>query len=237
MTDIAVLVPVLGRPDRVEPLIDSLYGSEGRFKFRMVFIASPEDEEEIDALETSGEDFIVMPDLRGPGDYARKMNTAVEWTDEPWVFLGADDLCFCKGWADKAVGAHKQTGKRVIGTNDLGNPHVKKGAHSTHTLVHRSYVELGTIDDPSRLLHEGYNHNWVDAEFIATAKRRNEFHPESSAWVEHLHPHWRKGRMDDTYQLGLKAFESDRALYRRRSRLWSTTPRTGGFQALPRRVR
>lgn len=237
MTDIAVLVPVLGRPERVEPLIESLYGSEQRYKFRLVFIASPEDEAEIDVLETSGEDFIVMGSYRGPGDYAKKMNAGVELTDETWIFLGADDLCFCKGWADKAVSAYKQTGKRVIGTNDLGNPHVKTGTHSTHTLVHRSYVELGTVDDPTRLLHEGYSHNWVDSEFIATAKRRQEFYSATDSWVEHLHPHWRKGRMDSTYELGLKSFESDRALYRRRSKLWGRTPRTGGFHALPKGVR
>jgi hypothetical protein len=236
VTQVAVLVPVLNRPERVEPLIDSLYGSQERARLHLVFIASPEDEPEIDALETSGEDFIVMAQERAPGDYARKMNAAIDLTDETWVFLGADDLCFCSGWADEAIRVGLDTGKQVIGTNDLGNPHVKSGMHSTHTLVHRDYTTLGTADDPTRLLHEGYAHNWVDAEFIETARSRDQFVMARDAWVEHLHPHWRKGPMDDTYQLGLRDFENDRRLFRRRRRLWTYPPKMGGFHKLERRL-
>jgi hypothetical protein len=155
-----------------------------------------------------------------PGDYAKKINIGVATTTEEWIFLAADDLKFWPGWADEAIRVARESNAQVIGTNDLGNAQVKRGIHSTHTLVHRSYVERGTVDDPSRLLHEGYHHNWVDAEFIETAKVRGQFVHASRSIVEHLHPHWRKSEIDETYKLGLSRYEQDRQLFRQRERLW-----------------
>ena len=49
---------------------------------------------------------------------------------------------FSPGWLDAAL-AHDGPGIGVIGTNDLHNPAVLRGLHSTHSLVKRTYADLG----------------------------------------------------------------------------------------------
>lgn len=219
-----VLVPALGRPWRVKGLQESLQASEGFTQLDLLYILSPEDTEQRIAVEHCGIDYLTMPVEAGSGDYARKMNLGARLTDQDWIFLAADDLAFRRNWADRAIDAAEASGKLVVGTNDLGNAEVKRGKHSTHTLVHRQYLQLGTADDPSRLLHEGYDHNWVDAEFIETAKARGQFVFAKDVVVEHLHPHWGKSKMDSTYEKGLAHYEDDRRLFLRRRHLWGGNP-------------
>jgi hypothetical protein len=192
-----------------------------------MFLVSKGDKAELKAVKDSDSDYCLMPEKAGPGDYARKMNSGIEHSDEDWIFLGADDLCFCLGWLDRAVACAEVSGKRVIGTNDLGNSAVLHGRHSTHTLVARSYTNLGSLDGP-KLLHEGYDHNYVDVEFIETAKARGEFHPCRQSHVEHLHPFWHKGQDDSTYARGRSGYARDGELWRQRSKLLTITPRMGG---------
>lgn len=225
---VVVLTPVLNRPERVRPLVESLNASQENHDLRLLFLVSPSDIEELREVERSGADWFVMPDDPKPGDYAEKMNMGLAVTTEKWVFLGADDLCYCPGWADAALAKHHETGKRVIGTNDLGNPSVRRGRHSTHTLMHRSYANLGSFDDPSKVLHEGYHHNWVDNEFVETAKWRGEFASARDSHVEHLHPVWHKGEDDGTYRRGREHYAEDGRLWRERERLLRKTPRLGG---------
>lgn len=109
----------------------------------------------------------------------------------------------------------------VVGTNDLGNPRVIAGKTATHSLVTRAYVgEHGTVDEPGKVLHEGYQHNFCDTEFVETAKRRGAWAFAGDSVVEHLHPHWSKGDDDETYRRGQAGFEVDRRLHARRRRLW-----------------
>lgn len=215
-----IVIPVLGRPERVAPLLESLRGSQRDAELRPLFIATEGDRREIAALEAAeGAPFEVLLGPRRPGDYARKINMGVAVTTEHWIFTAADDLCFCPGWADEAIRVARARRKRVVGTNDMGNRRTITGQHSTHTLVHRSYVELGTVDEPGKLLHEGYDHNFVDDEFIQTATLRREYVAAKHSHVEHLHPAWGKGEGDRTYTLGMERFEQDRAHFRARQRL------------------
>ena len=221
MSSVLVAVPVWKRPQRAGPLSASLRASQGRIPLTLVFLVSGDDQGEIRAVKATGERYEIMPFARGPGDYARKINHALTLGDDDWIFTGADDLDFHFGWADHAINLGERTGKRVLGTNDLGNPAVKRGTHSTHSLVHRSYAnDLGTIDQPGLIYHEGYHHNWCDVELIDTARSRNEFQFVARSHVEHLHPHWGKAPDDRTYQAGLEHFRDDRLLYQRRRQLW-----------------
>lgn len=221
---VAVLIPVLGRPERVEPLLASLYSSWEEAPLWPIFLASEGDRDELDAIAAAdgSPHVMILPGERQPGDYARKINMGIRWLREAevkWAFLGADDLCFCHGWADRAIAASASTFD-VVGTNDLGNPEVTRGQHSTHSLVHVSYLGRGTIDEPRALLHEGYRHNWVDTEFVQTAQSRGAYVKAFDSMVEHLHPHWGKGDLDATYQLGLADYDEDRRLFLARRRLW-----------------
>jgi len=220
-TDVVVVVPVLNRPDRVLPLIESVEASQDHATLATLFVANETDFNEIESLHESSADFIVILGGRRPGDYARKINAGINHAKSEWVFTGADDLRFHFGWADEAIRVARQTGSLVVGTNDLGNPSVIRGRHSTHSLVHRDYVGEGTIDGCFGLLYEGYDHNWVDEEFVATAKFRGVYAHAGAALVEHLHPSWHKADPDSTYELGMMDWQRDRALFSRRRALWS----------------
>lgn len=156
------------------------------------------------------------------GDYARKINHGVRAVSADWYFQGADDLVFHPGWLSAALRAAETNGARVIGTQDLCNPRTRGGRHSTHSLVARSYVEeVGTGDEPGKMLHEGYEHGFVDDELVYVAMRRREFAFARDAIVEHLHPTRAKAEMDSTYEKALdpRSHARDRALWRQRRRV------------------
>lgn len=240
---VAVLIPVLGRPDRVEPLLASLTSSQGVVRAEPLFLVSPGDYGELRAVDGHDVAYEVVPWRSGPGDYARKINWGFRLTDTPWVFCAADDLRFHPGWADEALEAAARTGAQVVGTDDLGNDRVTSGRHATHSLVARRYVDAtGATGDatPGVVLHEGYDHNWVDDELVGVARHRGVFAFAARSKVEHLHPHWRKSRMDATYRKGLRRFDADRKLNQERAHLWGVTPVRPGprlFAPIPRRPR
>jgi hypothetical protein len=185
---------------------------------RLLFIASEEDYAERLVLEQAGAKFLVVDWEAGHADYARKIQAGFEATDGEWIFTAADDISFHRGWADAAILIAQRTGKRVIGTADLGNPEVKRGATATHLLIARSYVlEHGTLDEAGQVFSFAYDHNWCDAECSLTAKIRDEWAFAKNSVVEHEHFHWNKGLgEDDTYRKGLKNFNQDRRRFQQR---------------------
>lgn len=217
---VAILVPVLRRPHRAAPLVASIEAATPE-PHRVLFVASPGDTAEQDAVRATGADLLVIDRTPGCGDYARKVNNGHRATREPFLFLAADDLAFYPGWLTAAL-AHVERGASVVGTNDLGNPRVLRGDHATHSLVTRSYIdEHGTIDQPGTVLHEGYQHEYVDDELVGTAKHRGVWSFAADSIVEHLHPHWGKAPTDDLYDAQAHRLRASRSLFIRRRRLWT----------------
>jgi hypothetical protein len=224
---IAVLVPALDRPDRVRPLAESLCAASASDP-RLLYLTSPHDDATREACRAAGVSYVTTPFELAAGDYARKVNYGVTLTEEPWVFQAGDDIAFHPRWDEIILQyAQQHDAARVIGTNDLGNPLVKAGAHSTHSLIARSYIqEQGTIDEPGKALHEGYWHCWVDNELIETAKARRVYFAARRCRVEHLHHIWRgddrkpKSRNDATYERGQRQYHEDHALFVERRPLW-----------------
>jgi hypothetical protein len=219
VTYILILVPVLGRAQAIRPLVESL--TVTNTPYTVLFLCSPAD---VDAhhqcVQTGFRTEVVEWDA-GNGDWAKKINYGIGvYQGADWFLLGATDLRFHQGWDTEALAVAESTGCHVIGTNDLGNATVMAGRHSTHPFVHRDYVERGTWDEPGKLLHEGYAHQWVDTELIETAKLRGEWAFAAKSHVEHLHPFWHKGTMDATYEKALSTSYQDNQLFKRRQRLW-----------------
>lgn len=213
MSELAILVPVLRRPHRVRPLLDSIRVATPCAS--VLFIADPDDLEQLEALEREGTQYTTLA-----GNYAEKINLGVRETVEQLLFLGADDLHFHPGWLDAAK-AKLGPGIGVVGTNDLCSKRVMAGTHSTHSLVTRDYVQRGTIDDSSRLLHEGYPHEYVDDEFVQTAMFRGAYAHAHDAIVEHLHPQVGKAPMDALYAAQHARMRHGVRLFRRRRALWT----------------
>jgi hypothetical protein len=217
--DLAIVVPMLGRAHRVEPLLESIHST---CDARVLFALSPGDRAVQRAVARAGAESIVVP-RRPIGDYARKINVGYRATTEPLIFLGADDLLFHTGWFGAAT-AQLRPGIGVVGTNDLGSPRVMRGDHSTHSLVTRDYADrYGTIDRPGEILHEGYVHEWVDDELVGTAKARRAWAFAHDARVEHLHPNWHpEVPIDRLYAAQRFRLRAGRPLYQRRQRLWTS---------------
>jgi hypothetical protein len=235
---ITVLVPVLRRPNRVKPLIESfLANSTGDTD--LFFIVQDGDTEEYEAIEYEtklSERLNFFQVEKCVTRWSEKLNAAhrrllydhrtiPSLTMPSWYLLGADDLHFHKGWDDnpqlKTLMDVPQIG--VIGTNDLGNPAVKAGKHSTHPLVRIEYVERHGIQEARQLIApEIYHHCFVDNEIVATARHRNAYAHCHESIVEHLHPAWRKAEKDDTYALGSnpEKFVSDRKMFEARQALY-----------------
>jgi hypothetical protein len=210
--DVAVIVPVLDRPQNAEPFMRSLRASTGLAEAYAVCEESDEPSQE--AWRSAGASLIVTT----AHTFAEKVNAGFDNTDEPWLFLVGDDVRFHAGWLDHAQQVAVNTGAKVIGTNDLGNVRVMNGEHATHMLVARDYVtEQGASwDGPGIVCHEGYQHWFVDDELVTVAKQRNTFAPALASIVEHLHPAWGKADTDTTYELGQKSAGVDQVTFKRR---------------------
>jgi len=192
----------------------------------LLFLCSKGDNEEIAeckrlAREWRAVGVLTMGYEAGPADWARKINDGLAHVTQPYVLLGADDLRFHPGWDIAVLEEAVRSNAGVIGTNDLANPTVMAGKHSTHPLVRMDYIEEhGTIDERGKVLHEGYHHQWVDAELCETAKARGQWAFAFDSHVEHMHPFYKGVSMDATYEKGQSTTTQDYRHFLRRRRLW-----------------
>lgn len=230
--ELTILVPVLDRPHRIRPLLESI--EETTPGAHVVFIDDAGDEIEAETLKKTLEDYKPGPffgvgrfgSLRvtamiTSGNYAAKINSAVRYTTEPLLLFAADDLKFHPGWFEAAK-AKLTEGIGVVATEDLCNGRVAQGLLATHPLVTRDYCARGTVDDPGKVLHEGYRHEYVDREFSETAIFRGAFAYAPDAIVEHLHPMVGKAPMDRLYHGQLRRMRQGRRVYGRRRHMWTS---------------
>lgn len=224
MPDVAILVPMLGRPHRVLPLLESIHHASP--EARVLFCVSPHDKVVQVEIDRRGAERITVP-FRDGGDYQRKINAGFDATDEPLIFTGACDLNFHEGWLKRAT-ACIEPGVGVVGTNDLANPRVLAGEHSTHSLITREYVERYGIRDepgvdvPGKVLCELYPHEFCDDELIETARYRGALVHAQDSWVEHDHPNFRPAvRSDPLYARQHIRMRAGRPIYQQRKHLWT----------------
>jgi hypothetical protein len=223
---IDVLVPVLARPANAQPLVDSLAASGADAK--ITFVCTVNDDDQIYACEATGANVLIFGWIAGPGDFARKINYGFAHTESEFVFMGADDITFAPGWDAHALRMMRgRTG--VVATNDKANRQVMRGEFGTHCLISRAYIDEhgGTFDSiPGVVLHEGYDHNFVDRELCDVARSRRAFAYAGTSIVRHRHPLWKTAAWDPTYRKALARFSEDQRLYMARASVWRTRKRT-----------
>lgn len=221
MPELVMLIPVLARPHRVKPLLNSISSTTPHA--RVLFLTDSQDRITNETIRREKDSTSLQVDaIACGGSYGRKINIGALETGEPFLFLGADDLLPHVGWYEEAK-SHLANRAEVVGVNDL-LPR-KRQRHATHFLVSREYVQRGTIDGTPGVVSEAYSHMFVDDELIATAKYREIYFYAENAVVEHLHPMGGKGRYDATYKKGLSHFANDRVTFARRMPLWQKPQR------------
>lgn len=210
--EVAVIVPVLRRPQNAAPFMRSLRASTGLA--RVYAVADHDDQVTIQAWRDAGAD-VIVDSVR---TFPRKVNLGYHKTAEPWLFVVGDDVRFHSGWLDHAQHVAEILEADVVGTNDLGDERSLRGEHSGHVLIRRSYADKvgASWDGPGAVCHEGYMHRGVDEEIVAAAKARGRWQMALGARVEHRHPRWGKGPDDEVYALGQSTAERDMALFRSR---------------------
>lgn len=214
---LAIVIPMLGRPQHITPLLASI--RQATPDARILFVVSPHDRVVHAALDRAGVERITVP-YQHVGDYARKINAGYRHTTEPMILTGASDLRFHPGWYEAAL-AKLTPGIGVVGTNDLGNPSVIAGEHATHFLVTREYADThGTIDGPGAIMAEVYPHEYVDNELVGTARYRCAWAMAQDSYVEHLHPNWGKAPIDHIYARQRFRMATGRTIYNRRRPRW-----------------
>lgn len=213
MNELSILVPVLNRPHRVRPVIES--AAEATPGAQVLFIADPDDDLELEALEKEGAEFIAPG-----GTYAEKINRGVRETDSPLILSGADDIEFRAGWFEKAK-ACLSDDIHVVGITDRVTSRNRRGFHAPHFLMRREYALIPTITGGRGPFHEGYGHSFVDDEFIATCQQRGVLKISTRARVNHRHYFNGTAKMDDTYRKGRATYEQDMELFKRRRLLWT----------------
>lgn len=220
---IDILVPVLGRPTRAQPLVDSIHANT-TVPYTLLFLVSPGDNAQYRACLDTGANVLQVENATGRGDYARKINVGYSVTANPYLLLAADDLEFTPGWDETALAVQRMSGCGVVGTNDMANPHVIAGEFSTHPLVTRDYIreQGGSLDGPGIVYSELYRHNFVDRELAALAQSRGEWAFALESKIIHHHHGFGAAPDDATYRKGREHFALDSRLFRKRERQWKT---------------
>lgn len=215
-----ILIPTIGRADRLAAVAANIHDAT-EAEHRVVFIVEEHDGASFDAASATGDTVLTNEHAR---NYAGAIQTGYEHTGGRYLFCGSDDLRFHRGWDRHALATmHALPHLRVVGTNDLLNPYVQAGTHATHSLTDRRYLdEVGGVIDggPGTFLHEGYDHQFTDTEFVGTAKARAVFAPCMDSIVEHLHFLAGKSPHDATYERAYAELTADEATYMARRELW-----------------
>lgn len=217
MTTVAVCLPSYGRAKQLEARAGDLLAQAEPAGVRL-FLA-------LAVIVTDQASVLAAANLidAHPGRvamFAREQNTtAVEgWNSAyqlahgaDWFVLGADDVAWRVGWLQAALAVAAETGAQVVGLND-GN-HTDLAQYAPHYMASQWFCRqvLGDCLAP-----EGYRSWWFDREICARAQALDLYAPAWDAWAEHRHPDWYQAAMDETYELGRRFHDADRALYESR---------------------
>jgi len=242
MKEIVVLVPVLNRPHRVAPLVESFHAAGSAALADLLFIVQEGDDAELDAIgpdEAAGRCRSVMVPAEKQS-WAKKINEGYALTCEPWMLLCGDDVAFVGGWTERLAPYMDDFHVGVIGTNN--GSLVSTARHerqvrrrlrgrqarepvpppevwwSPHPVVSRGYIDMvGTVDELGKVVHDGYHHNFPDTELCATARMREAFVFAHDVVLQHLH--WSSAggvALDETYKLGMSRYADDEKLFNAR---------------------
>lgn len=222
---VAVLCPVLNRPENVDPLVESFIETTPPGEAALYFLVEDGDEAEsvfCTVARDQHSSMVQVVKAHSAHTFAEKLNVGVNATTEPWVLCIGDDVRFHEGWLDQARKLSSEFD--VIGTNDslpgrVRNPKVASGAHSDHTFYRRAYVEEhgASLEGPGVLAPECYGHWYVDEEMVRLARARGVFMSAPDCVIEHLHPGYEGDeaarQADPTYMLAVGQSSADKETF------------------------
>lgn len=211
MPEIAILIPSLGRSEKLAALVENIHAAT-ETSHHVYLIIEATDTASRDAAEAT--DAIVVSGIFG--SCAKAVNAGYRASWEAYVAAGNDDCLFHPGWDMKAL-ARFDEDHHIVGLND------GSGDCKCFQLVRRSFIEerSGVYDKPNTLYHDGYRSQCVDTEFAHYAMLRGVWQDAHDAVCEHRH--WRFGKADPDHPNYVKARATNAAdldEYNRRRSFW-----------------
>lgn len=203
---VAVLIPLM-RPLQIGPLVENI--RETTSDCHIIVAATGE------CADASRDLGITLLEDEG-GTYPSRINAMWRLCNEPYAFLGADDLRFTDGWFEAAMPVMNQV-DGLVGINDLHNQ------AGVHFLISRRYIESpGAVmgEEPGNILSEKFRHAYCDDFVRKTAQHHGRWGYARESVVEHLHPGAGKAPSDDVYLLGESTMGEGLAVYRSMDHLW-----------------
>lgn len=207
---IAVLLPSAYRPQQLVNCINSLKTDPEPWPVCDVFVSLVSDDpSSIRAIM----DWPVEIEIRTPEQYRRGAIWAwnqllIPAYDYELFVLGADDLVFGPGWAQRAVAAlDRLGGSGLVGFNDLSSDGL---LYAAHWLASRDFIvnDLGGVMYPQM-----YKSWWCDREVTDVAQRANKYIWAKDAIVEHFNYTFGKSKVDQTYRDAITNYQADEQLY------------------------
>lgn len=219
---VSVIVPTLGRPDALRPLLRSIAVTTPPAGVLVVFVVDHDDLPTDVELKAAWQQGWQFGRCFADGTYPEKVNAGLRASDDPLVLPAADDVVFHHGWLEQALEAFTP-GVEVVGTNDL-TPSTVDGTHATMPIIRRSYIESpgAAFGEPGVVFHEGYHHNFVETELCKLAQHRGVYVPCPASIIEHRHPAWGTREADETDAKGnQQGWDEDKALFQLRKAEWT----------------
>lgn len=187
MSEIAVICPTLGRPEKLASLVANIQAAT-QAPHSIYLVMESSDKESIWAAEN-----LPTIDVIGKfGSCAIAVNAGYRASEEPYFAVVNDDCKLHPGWDVAALGRMSES-THIVGLND------GSGDCKCFTLARRSYIEehSGVFDRANTVYHEGYVSQCVDTEFAFYAQLRGVWADAPDALCEHVH--WRFGKADPNH--------------------------------------
>ena len=213
MNEIAILIPTVGRAERLEKLLAQIDATTKNIHTVYV-ITEPEDQATIDEARRLNAHLIIN---RPPNNYVTAINYGYTKSVEPFIFCGSDDIVFEKNWDQKMLKEFSDPNIGMVGAWDSWKI-TQTGKHTSHFMVKRQYIEeLGGVEDEQNTIYSSqYQHFNCDIETEQVAMKRGKF-VMSTATIEH--PHFcvdKKVKYDQTYAKEQCKLSKDSRVYNMR---------------------
>lgn len=214
---IDVILPTLGRPDKLAALTDNVHAST-RSPHSLIFVVEVDDWASQEAIEPLDSRALVGT----YGSCAAAVNAGYRASSSEFFAIANDDCRFEEGWDEAALAYFSDT-VHIVGLND------GSGDCKCFQIARRSFIEehSGVYDKPDTVYHT-YTSQCCDTEFAFYAQKRGVWADAPDAVVEH--EHWRFGKADPNhpnYEKARASNAADLATYAARRREWDpqgTTP-------------
>lgn len=194
MSELAILIPTLGRADRLEKVVANI--SSNTISDHCIYVLYEKSDKK--TFEEASRLGIKAIANKEPNTYVSAINLGFRSINEPFVFCGSDDLEFTKGW-DQPVLKLLNDGIGFVGVKD-GWTITKTGKHASHFAVRRDYIEKqgGPFDQKGVVYSPAYRHFMCDIETEQVAQRRGQF-AVADCVVHHHHYVTKDAEKDQTY--------------------------------------